>query len=105
MALIVKESLENEGSMWLFDISGELDVSCANDLKEKIETKLEEKKNDVTLNLENLHYIDSTGLGIIVGIMKNLKKDGKEISIINAKNNVKKIFNITGLDQIISMEG
>ncbi|WAW14924.1 STAS domain-containing protein [Peptostreptococcus equinus] len=105
MSLIVKENLENEGNTWKFNIAGELDVSCANELKEKIEKKLEEKMADIVLDFENLQYIDSTGLGIIVGIMKNLKKNDKDISIVKAKDNVKKIFNITGLDQIISMEG
>ena len=37
--------------------------------------------------------------------MKKLRTDGKDIKISNAKDNVKRIFKITGLDQIINMEG
>ena len=55
--------------------------------------------------MSKLKYIDSTGVGVIVGIMKNLRSKGKDIKILNARDNVKKIFNITGLDQIIKMEG
>ena len=55
--------------------------------------------------MSKLSYIDSTGVGVIVGIMKNLRSNGKDIKIINAKDNVRKIFSITGLDQIIKMEG
>ena len=57
------------------------------------------------INLENLDYIDSTGLGVMIGVLKKIKMDNKEIYIINPKSNVKKIFNITGLDKIFKVEG
>ena len=38
-------------------------------------------------------------------VLKKLKTDNKEIYILNPKNNVKKIFTITGLDKIFKMEG
>ena len=57
------------------------------------------------INLENLDYIDSTGLGVMIGVLKKLKIDNKEIYILNPKNKVKKIFTITGLDKIFKMEG
>ena len=49
--------------------------------------------------------IDSTGLGAMIGVLKKLKTDNKEIYIINPKSNVKKIFTITGLDKIFKVEG
>jgi len=57
------------------------------------------------LNLENLDYIDSTGLGVMIGILKRLKIENKEVYIEKPKNNVRKIFNITGLDKVFKMEG
>ena len=57
------------------------------------------------LNLENLDYIDSTGLGVMIGILKRLKIENKEVYIEKPKNNVRRIFNITGLDKVFKMEG
>ena len=57
------------------------------------------------INLENLEYIDSTGLGVMIGVLKKLKVGNKEIYIINPRSNVRKIFNITGLDKIFKVEG
>ena len=57
------------------------------------------------INLERLDYIDSTGLGVMIGVLKKLKMDNKEIYILNPKSNVKKIFTITGLDKIFKVEG
>ena len=63
------------------------------------------KKVDMRLDLEKLEYIDSTGLGVMIGILKKLKIENKELYIEKPRNNVKKIFNITGLDKIFKLEG
>ena len=41
----------------------------------------------------------------MIGILKRLKIENKEVYIENPKSNVRKIFNITGLDKIFKMEG
>lgn len=105
MSLEVKSKFENDNNNWLFEVSGELDISCSEYLKDEINKKLDEKYTDIKFDMSNLSYIDSTGIGILVGIMKKLKENEKNIFIVKAKDNVKKIFGITGLDKIISMEG
>lgn len=60
---------------------------------------------DVKIDFTNLEYIDSTGLGALIGVLKRLKVNEKDIYIINARKNVKKIFTITGLDKIFKVEG
>ena len=71
----------------------------------KILSKIDEEIRNIRLNLETLDYIDSTGLGVIIGILKRIKVEDKEIYIKSPKDNVKKIFSITGLDKIFKMEG
>ena len=95
MSLNIKSNYENDSNEWVVALNGELDISCANKLKEELYKAVDEK----------FEYIDSTGIGVLVGLMKKLRTDGKDIKISKAKDNVKRIFKITGLDQIISMEG
>ena len=91
MSMNIDSKLNNENGFWDVSLQGELDVSTADKLKE---------------HLHNLaDYIDSTGLGAMIGVLKKLKTDNKEIYIINPKSNVKKIFTITGLDKIFKVEG
>ena len=59
----------------------------------------------LTSNLNVLVPIGVTILGAMIGVLKKLKTDNKEIYIINPKSNVKKIFTITGLDKIFKVEG
>ena len=105
MSMNIDSKLNNENGFWDVSLQGELDVSTADKLKEHLHNLADEKILDMMLNLENLDYIDSTGLGAMIGVLKKLKTDNKEIYIINPKSNVKKIFTITGLDKIFKVEG
>ena len=105
MSMNIDSKLNNENGFWDVSLQGELDVSTADKLKEHLHNLADEGKLDMKINLENLDYIDSTGLGAMIGVLKKLKTDNKEIYIINPKSNVKKIFTITGLDKIFKVEG
>jgi anti-sigma B factor antagonist len=105
MSISINSKLDSNNKIWDINLEGELDVSTADKLKEYLNELLNEEIADMKLNLENLDYIDSTGLGVMIGILKKLKIENKEIYIVNPKNNVRKIFNITGLDKIFKMEG
>ena len=105
MSMNIDSKLNNENGFWDVSLQGELDVSTADKLKEHLYNLADEKILDMKINLENLDYIDSTGLGAMIGVLKKLKTDNKEIYIINPKSNVKKIFTITGLDKIFKVEG
>ncbi len=90
---------------WEVELKGELDVSNSEKLKEHLNNIYSEKHLNIKLNFEYLDYIDSTGLGVIIGILKKLKLDDNEIYIVKPKKNVEKILHITGLNKIFNMEG
>ena len=72
-------------------------------LKERLSEILEEKTADVIVNAEDLEYIDSTGLGMLIGVIKQLKTNGKELIIVNPQDSVSKLFRITGLDKVFTL--
>lgn len=90
---------------WEVKLKGELDVSNSEKLKEHLNNIYLQKSANIKLNFEQLDYIDSTGLGVIIGMLKKLKLDNNEIYIIRPKKNVEKILHITGLNKIFNMEG
>ena len=105
MSIKINSMLDTTNNSWEVSLSGELDVSTADELKKELHKLVDEKNIDMRLNLENLDYIDSTGLGVIIGILKRLKIESKEVYIEKPKNNVGKIFSITGIDKIFKLEG
>ncbi|MBZ4645756.1 MAG: anti-sigma factor antagonist [Petroclostridium sp.] len=86
------------------ELSGEIDISTVTELKEKLYAIVEQKNRSVKLDCTNLNYIDSTGLGVLVGVLKKVKSNNNDIYITNLKNNIKKLFLITGLNKVFIIE-
>ncbi len=104
MSLNIKKGFDSEKDLWNVELIGEVDIYTANDLKETLIKILQEKESDIRLNCMELDYIDSTGLGVLIGILKRLKNVDKNIIITNPKSNISKLLKITGLDKIFIME-
>jgi anti-sigma B factor antagonist len=83
---------------------GEVDIYTSQNLKHRLYEIVEQNKVDVRINCSELEYIDSTGLGIMVGALKKAKQNGNQIFISNLKDNIKKLFLITGLDKVFVLE-
>lgn len=105
MSINIKSQLNESNSLWDVYLSGEIDVSTANEVKENLINLISKQSADIKLDMTNLDYIDSTGLGVLIGVLKRLKENDRDIYITNTKKNVRKIFNITGLDKIFKVEG
>lgn len=105
MSMSIDSKLDESNNFWDVSLEGELDISSADKLKDRLHSLLEKNMLDMKINLKNLDYIDSTGLGVMIGVLKKLKLNDKQIYISNPKSNVRKIFTITGLDKIFKMEG
>ena len=70
------------------------------DFRKKLYAVISEEEKDLVLDLCNLNYIDSMGLGILVGALKRVKEQQHDIIIMNPQNTVRKLFRITGLDKV-----
>lgn len=70
---------------------GDLDVYSEDEFKSFIDEEIDPNK-DVRIDLKELDYLDSTGLGMFMNIYKMVNENGKEIKIINAKDNIQKII-------------
>lgn len=82
----------------------EVDVYNAPMLKDTLHNLLDKQVADIIVDCKELKYIDSTGLGVLIGVLKRVKDNDGNISIINLKPYIKKIFTITGLDKIFLVE-
>ncbi len=80
------------------DLSGDMNSYAAPELKEKL-AAIDQHRADVVINCAELSYIDSTGLGVLVAVLKKAKDYDKSISIINLKPYIRKLFTITGLEK------
>ena len=64
---------------------------------------LEQQNTSIIINAEELEYLDSTGLGMLIGVLKRLKSDENDLVIVNAKPSILKLFTITGLNKVFTL--
>ncbi len=88
------------GGRSLIALNGEVDVYSAYKLRETVKNLVEEGHYDLVVDLEKVAFLDSTGLGVLVGGLKRVRNHGGELSIICNQEKILRIFRITGLTKV-----
>lgn len=104
MALNININFNEENNHWLVEAEGEIDIYTSPKLKEDVSKALEDKKADIVMDCKKLSYLDSTGLGTLIGILKIIRENDYKIYIRNLKPNIRKLFDITELDKVFTIE-
>ncbi|MFQ5498230.1 MAG: STAS domain-containing protein [Candidatus Zixiibacteriota bacterium] len=84
-------------------LSGRLDLASGTTLKEHIKGLIENEKTLVHLNLTDVEFINSSGLGAMVSIMKEVRLRKGRLTISNLASYVQEIFEITQLSHIFEI--
>lgn len=92
-------------NIWEIEVQGEIDIYNSSNLKDYLSNLIQQHPCDIHLDCANLEYIDSTGLGALVSIIKKVKQYHGNIHLKDVKSNVAKVFKITNLDKVFIIEG
>ena len=92
------------GGQTVAAVCGEVDLYTAPRLREELEKAIEDGRQQLVLDLTELDFIDSTGLGVLVGAMKKARQSGGDVSLRNASRSTYKILEIAGLTKLFSIE-
>lgn len=85
------------------DISGEIDAYTAPKLREALFHLAEKKEPVIIINLSGVTYMDSTGLGVFVGVFKNVRSNNGQLRLLGLSNRLIRLFEITGLSKIMDI--
>ena len=85
-------------------VRGEVDVYTAPQLRDRLYNVLADGAEAVILDLAGMSFIDSTGLGVIVGTLKRLRESGGDLTLRAPTRSTRKVLEITGLNRIIEIE-
>lgn len=96
-------NLIDQGDHYLIELIGDLDIYNNKKFKEKLADIYEDLDKDLVVDCSRLEYIDSTGLGSFISLLKLTRDEEKEITVKNLKKNIKKVFKITDLDKLFSL--
>jgi anti-sigma B factor antagonist len=84
----------------VLEVGGEVDVYTAPRLRERLIELVEGGARHVVVDLGRVEFLDSTGLGVLVGALKRLRASGGTFGLVCSKEPLLKIFRITALDQV-----
>ena len=84
-------------------VSGEIDAYTAPKLKEALLPLTKVSGKTVEVDLDQVGYMDSTGLGVFISALKSTKKSDAHLRLIHVHDRVMRLFKITGLDEIIDI--
>ncbi len=100
MELDVQSSVE--ASRGTVTVKGEVDVSNAAQVRDALDALLSDSAITlITVDLKDVPYIDSTGIGVLVGGAGRAKEAGKTLSATNVSPNVARILGMLGVEDII----
>lgn len=92
-----------EGPRSVVSVHGEIDVYTAPDLRERLNELVASGQYHLVLDLQGVDFLDSTGLGVLVGGLKRVQSRGGELSLVCAQERILKVFRITGLTSVFSI--
>ena len=97
---IIEEAV---GNVYIVKLMGRLDASCASELKDKVLSMIDEKKNNILIDLGGIDFIDSSGLGMLVTCLRSVTKAGGLLKITSLQENPKNLFQTTRLDRVFDI--
>lgn len=82
----------------------ELDHHITTELREEIDYIIDNNQvKNIVFDFSTVRFMDSSGIGVIIGRYKKVCIDGGKVDIINANDRVKKVFNLSGMNKIVNI--
>jgi len=89
--------VRKDGDVYIIDVEGEMDLYNAYKLKELSIGLLEKKGTRFIINLQDVDYMDSSGIGALIFICSTMKKQNLKLALTNIHGSVKKVIELTKL--------
>ncbi|NLW57089.1 MAG: anti-sigma factor antagonist [Firmicutes bacterium] len=101
----MKLELRRNGTTLIAQVSGELDLSTSPAFREQIETKLAEDQliQHLILDFTEAEFVDSSGLGAILGRYKTLAQRKGRLSAVNVPPHLHRLFELSGLLKVMTI--
>lgn len=93
----------SDGSFEVIEAGGEIDVMTAPRLREAVIDSLSRGRRRLIIDVHDVEFLDSTGLGVLVGALRRAKSEGGSLDIVCTNDRLLKIFEITGLNKVFGL--
>jgi len=97
---IVEEKVQN---IRVLKPVGRIDASCSDQIKDKVLSLIDAGQTCLLIDLGEVDFIDSSGLGTLVSCLNSIKKAGGKLKICDIQENPKQVFEMTRLDRVFEV--
>lgn len=88
----------------IVQLIGELDHHSAEEVRNKIDDRIDrEKINKLIMNFQGVTFMDSSGIGVVIGRYKKLSLKNGAVAITDVRESVKRVFELSGMFKIIKL--
>ena len=100
------EEFKRVGNSLIVRLEGEIDEAEAKILRSRIDVEYDEvKAKNLVLDMTKVSFMDSTGIGMIIGRYKRVAALGGEVKVFGANRVIKRIIELSGLGRIVKICG
>lgn len=96
-------STREEGDVTVVTLAGEIDVFSAPALRDQFAQVIDAGHTRLLADLTDVPFLDSTGLGVLVGRLKVVRVQGGELRLVISSERLLRNFQITGLDKVFEI--
>jgi anti-sigma B factor antagonist len=96
-------SHSTRGQWNVLHVMGELDMGTGPQLRQEIVRHVTAGNFHIVIDLQNIDFIDSTGLGILIGGLKRARSHGGDLRCAGLSDHLKEVFDLTGLGNVFAL--
>ena len=100
----MKTTIEQLEDKYLVTLEGELDTAAAAEVEKTLQPLYTTGGKNVVIDCKGLEYIASSGLRILISILKGAKAGGSKVLLKNMNDDIKSVFKLTGFINIFDVE-
>jgi anti-sigma B factor antagonist len=99
----LRTDVSEVGGWTVVTVHGEIDVATSPTLRERLIDLVNGGATRLVLDLEAVDFLDSTGLGTIVSLLKRVRTHGGDLRLVCTEARIRRLFEITGLDKAVPL--
>ena len=100
----MKTTIQQSEDKYLITLEGEMDTAAAVEVEKQLQPLYNTNGQDVIIDCSKLEYIASSGLRILISILKGAKAGGSKVVLKDVNDDIKTVFKLRGFINIFDFE-
>ena len=93
-------AISQHGIITVIEVHGDIEMETVSDLRERMLELVRSGSRHFVVDLNGVSFIDSTGLGVLVGALKRVQAEGGTMRLVCRQPHVLRVLRLTGLDKV-----